>query len=373
MENKVLIQLTDSLQMNYNQSLTFLYYPLIGKDSYILYQFLLNLNEQYWDKNQILECCCFHENQFERARENLEEFGLLKTYLNANKNSWIFCLCPPLSVNEFFCHESYARIFINECGSKRYDALKSYFHIDPVNRNGYIEVTKPFDTQRLVLWNDQKEEVFQRNKKDEKRVYSFNFDEFFQGMDRIFPLRLRNEENLSFIAQLASIYGIDEKEMKRMVQRSVHPSTKEFDKETLKKLVFSSSKIQMPPSDSYKMAPVQFLKYKQNGTPISSSDKKLVESLCLDYSFPNEVVNVLIEYCLEKTNQSLTRNYVEKVASSWSRLHIDTKEKALSQIQKKPVNKKVPEWYENTTQTKASEKSLQKALSLQKKLKGDKS
>ena len=39
MENKVLIQLTDSLQMNYNQSLTFLYYPLIGKDSYILYQF----------------------------------------------------------------------------------------------------------------------------------------------------------------------------------------------------------------------------------------------------------------------------------------------------------------------------------------------
>ena len=50
-----------------------------------------------------------------------------------------------------------------------------------------------------------------------------------------------------------------------------------------------------------------------------------------------------------------------------------TKEKALSQIQKKPVNKKVPEWYENTTQTKASEKSLQKALSLQKKLKGDKS
>ena len=192
-------------------------------------------------------------------------------------------------------------------------------------------------------------------------------------MDRIFPLRLRNEENLSFIAQLASIYGIDEKEMKRMVQRSVHPSTKEFDKETLKKLVFSSSKIQMPPSDSYKMAPVQFLKYKQNGTPISSSDKKLVESLCLDYSFPNEVVNVLIEYCLEKTNQSLTRNYVEKVASSWSRLHIDTKEKALSQIQKKPVNKKVPEWYENTTQTKASEKSLQKALSLQKKLKGDKS
>ena len=72
MENKVLIQLTDSLQMNYNQSLTFLYYPLVGKDSYILYQFLLNLNEQYWDKNQILECCCFHENQFERARENLE-------------------------------------------------------------------------------------------------------------------------------------------------------------------------------------------------------------------------------------------------------------------------------------------------------------
>ena len=46
-----------------------------------------------------------------------------------------------------------------------------------------------------------------------------------------------------------------------------------------------------------------------------------------------EVVNVLIEYVLETTNQRFTRNYVEKVAGVWVRLGIDTKEKALAQIE----------------------------------------
>ena len=50
------------------------------------------------------------------------------------------------------------------------------------------------------------------------------------------------------------------------------------------------------------------------------------------YRLPNDVINIMVEYVLDKNNQNLNKNYVEKVASSWVRLKIDTKEKALEHI-----------------------------------------
>ena len=73
-----------------------------------------------------------------------------------------------------------------------------------------------------------------------------------------------------------------------------------------------------------------------------------------DFKMKPEVVNVLIEYVLETTNQRFTRNYVEKVAGVWVRLGIDTKEKALAQIEEEKQKRKtetkcrkeqLPAWY----------------------------
>ena len=47
----------------------------------------------------------------------------------------------------------------------------------------------------------------------------------------------------------------------------------------------------------------------------------------VDYRLPAEVINVLIDYALKATDQKFSRSFVEKVASSWARLKIDTKEK----------------------------------------------
>ncbi|MDD7280416.1 MAG: DnaD domain protein [Erysipelotrichaceae bacterium] len=372
MENsgEAIIQLSGTFHQDSTKVLTLLYYPIIGKDAFILYQLLYSLEDLSIGVNQIIELSNLNDGTYQKARETLEEFGLLKTFLNTSENRWLYFVCPPLDSTSFFSHDSYARIFINECGARQYDYLKAYFHVDEMKTDGYLDVSKPLDTSRLDLWNDKKEEVFQNNKANEQRVYDFDFNVFLQGMDRIFPIRLRTPENLSFIAQLSSIYGIDERDMKRLVQRSIHPSTKEFDKDLLKELVFVSRKNVKASKDPYKMGPVAFFKSKQNGAPVSNSDKHLLESLCVDYGFTNEVVNVLIEYCLDKTNQSFNHSYVEKVASSWARLKIDTKEKALNQINKVPTRKKAPEWYENTEQTKPSQQSLQEALKLQEKLKG---
>ena len=82
----------------------------------------------------------------------------------------------------------------------------------------------------------------------------------------------------------------------------------------------------------YALPPVRFLQSKQHGIEVSRSDAYLIETLITDFKMKPEVVNVLIEYVLEKTNQRFSKSYVEKIASVWVRLNIDTSEKALAHI-----------------------------------------
>ena len=62
-------------------------------------------------------------------------------------------------------------------------------------------------------------------------------------MDRVFPVRYRTNENLDRIAQMAQIYGIDAKDMRRYVQRSINPSTHVFDLDKLKEMVMRNVRL----------------------------------------------------------------------------------------------------------------------------------
>ena len=101
------------------------------------------------------------------------------------------------------------------------------------------------------------------------------------------------------------------------------------------------------------MSPVKFLQNKQNGIPVVKSDQILIERLCKEFQFPIEVVNTLIEYTLQQTNQQFSRNYVEKVAASWVRLGVDSRKRALSIINQSPAGNKN---YKNTEKVVLDEK-----------------
>ena len=173
----------------------------------------------------------------------------------------------------------------------------------------------------------------------------------FQGMDRIIPQRLRTKENLQRIHELARIFGIDEKTMRRYLSLSIDPSKTRIDFEQLRERVLQARKTKTSKQDPYALSPVAFLQWKQNGMPVSVPDKLLLEKIMVDYKLPNEVINVLIDYALQATDQKFNRSFVEKVASSWARLHIDTKEKAQEQTQPRQQTKEdLPSWYQDTKQ-----------------------
>ena len=356
-----------------------LYLPLIKSDAFVVYEVLYSMqnNDSPIESSQILKLCDMNARRFQKARETLEEFSLLKTYYDAIHLSYVFQLYPPKTPNVFLRHDTMGRLLIHVLGSQRYNELSVHFAKDAGEIENMTDITKEMDISRLDGWNESKEITLARYKPKEQLnnpAYPFDFDAFLQGMERIFPYRLRTKENLSRIAQLASIYGISEKDMKKYVQRSINPNTHEFNLNQLETLTSKNRTITPEQKDPYSMAPVQFLLAKQQGGALAHSDKKLVEKLCTDYSFPYDVVNVLIEYVLDRTNQQFTANYVEKVAATWSRLGIKNREAALSYVasEKKEHNQtSLPSWYDDIPEEKASAESLAKALEFQKKLKGE--
>lgn len=331
------VRCIEHLSSEQRQSLNLLYGPLMGKNSICLYEFLGSI-QNLVELEDVYLLLNMNASQFDIARNRLEQYHLIETYVH--EGDMLILLYAPLLPDSFLCHETYSRLYLASVGAKCFDKVKAMLYKDKTVSSSYTKVESPLDVSILDSWNESKEIAFEKVKPTIKQKYDFDFATLFKGMDRIFPVRLRTSENLDRIAEMAKIYGIDAKEMRKYVQRSTNPSTHVFDLEKLKDMVMRNRKVMEVSKDPYKMSPVKFLQNKQNGIPVVKSDQALIERLCKEFQFPIEVVNTLIEYTLQQTNQQFSRNYVEKVAASWVRLGVDSRKKALDIINQSPLENK---------------------------------
>ena len=331
------VRCIEHLSSEQRQSLNLLYGPLMGKNSICLYEFLGSI-QNLVELEDVYLLLNMNASQFDIARNRLEQYHLIETYVH--EGDMLILLYAPLLPDSFLCHETYSRLYLASVGAKCFDKVKAMLYKDKTVFSSYTKVESPLDVSILDSWNESKEIAFEKVKPTIKQKYDFDFATLFKGMDRIFPVRLRTSENLDRIAEMAKIYGIDAKDMRKYVQRSTNPSTHVFDLEKLKDMVMRNRKVMEVSKDPYKMSPVKFLQNKQNGIPVVKSDQALIERLCKEFQFPIEVVNTLIEYTLQQTNQQFSRNYVEKVAASWVRLGVDSRKKALDIINQSPLENK---------------------------------
>lgn len=331
------VRCIEHLSSEQRQSLNLLYGPLMGKNSICLYEFLGSI-QNLVELEDVYLLLNMNASQFDIARNRLEQYHLIETYVH--EGDMLILLYAPLLPDSFLCHETYSRLYLASVGAKCFDKVKAMLYKDKTISSLYTKVESPLDVSILDSWNESKEIAFEKVKPTIKQKYDFDFATLFKGMDRIFPVRLRTSENLDRIAEMAKIYGIDAKDMRKYVQRSTNPSTHVFDLEKLKDMVMRNRKVMEVSKDPYKMSPVKFLQNKQNGIPVVKSDQALIERLCKEFQFPIEVVNTLIEYTLQQTNQQFSRNYVEKVAASWVRLGVDSRKKALDIINQSSLENK---------------------------------
>ena len=87
--------------------------------------------------------------------------------------------------------------------------------------------------------------------------------------------------------------------------------------------------------------PAQYLRLKQNNTKVSSADLDIVDSLAKNYCFSNGVINVIVDYALEKCNNTLNRKYCEKVASTLARENVKSAIDAMNYLNRKGARKTV--------------------------------
>lgn len=369
------VRCIEHLSVEQRQSLHLLYGPMMGKSSICLYEFLGSIQNSV-ELEDVYLLLNINASQFDKARNHLEQYHLIETYIH--EDDMLILLYAPLLPDKFLCHDTYSRLYLASVGSKCFDKIKTMLQKDKAVSSSYTKVESPLDVSILDSWNESKEIAYEKVKPTIKQKYNFDFATLFKGMDRIFPVRYRTNENLDRIAQMAQIYGIDAKDMRRYVQRSINPSTHVFDLDKLKEMVMRNRKVMEISKDPYQMPPVKFLQNKQNGIPVVKSDQALIERLCTQFQLPVEVVNTLIEYTLQQTHQQFSRNYVEKVAASWVRLGVDSRKRALSIINQSPAGNKndkntekvvLDEKFYTQKEEKSDTQIQQEMLELQKMLK----
>ena len=331
------VRCIEHLSVEQRQSLHLLYGPLMGKSSICLYEFLGSIQNSV-ELEDVYLLLNINASQFDKARNYLEQYHLIETYVH--EDDMLILLYAPLLPDKFLCHDTYSRLYLASVGSKCFDKIKAMLHKDKTISSVYTKVESSLDVSILDSWNESKEIAYEKVKPTINQKYNFDFATLFKGMDRVFPVRYRTNENLDRIAQMAQIYGIDAKDMRRYVQRSINPSTHVFDLDKLKEMVMRNRKVMETSKDPYQMPPVKFLQNKQNSITVVKSDQELIERLCTQLQLSVEVVNTLIEYTLHQTHQQFSRNYVEKVTASWVRLGVNSRNKAKEIINQAPTENK---------------------------------
>lgn len=363
---KCRIEVIGEMTQERHAAFVMLYYPLIGQDAAILYSTMVAIgtrNQKIRNHLLIEKISGLSKEVIEKNRHILEQYLLVKTYYRAVDDQYVYQVFMPKEGNTFLRHEVFGRLYLKQMGKQVYEFNKLCFAHDLEDKEEYQEITMPFENIIKDQWKDSEEENFQKLKPDEDDMQrmsdiplSFNYDRFLTGYSKtLFPLTCRNQKNLRLIGELATIHGISEMDMRKYVSQSMNLKDNTLNAELLKRKVRNAKRsvmVDLDVKNPYALPPVRFLQSKQHGVEVSRSDAYLIETLITDFKMKPEVVNVLIEYVLEKTNQRFSKSYVEKIASVWVRLNIDTSEKALAHIkeeEQKPIKtkkKELPEWFQ---------------------------
>ena len=321
-------------------SLFMVYQKLCGSSAIGLYGLMVHLCvPEHFDHAQLAQLIGISTSQLVADFEALEQVSLLESYHHPLTDTYLYVLKIPLKMNEALNHPVLGRAFLQSVGELNYNTIKKHYaSVKPI-REGFESISKPFEAHRLRNFDPTAETHFVPNETQLSGL-RFNLLDFKQRCSElVFPQSLRTFNNLKLIEELGSVYGVTVPNMILCLGDCVNIDTLAFDGVKLEAMIRKVKEPIPMPEDPYLSEPVQFLRWLQEGKEPTDTEKRLLSALVREQRLNPEVVNVLIKYALDSSNQSLKKNYVETIAASWSRLKITTKEQALAHIQqlgKKP-------------------------------------
>ncbi len=311
-----------------------LYQPLIGIQALSLYGTLLSEahhQKEYYRHSRLCKLLSLDIDAVHKARIKLEQYNLIKTYHDKQNDEYIYVLVQPLKTEEFLRHYVYGVQYKKIMGLSDYELTKENM-ISSYDKKDFLDITTHFDQADLHRITSKDILEFITINQDEVNKdpnmgfpKEFDYQGFVKDLSELtFPRKLRTTENMRLIAQLATVYGISDQRMRVLACRSVNMKDNSFDTNGLinrvrrEQVIFDDSQI-----DSYELAPIIFLQRKQPNMPVSLSSKKVLEYLVNDTPLSTPVINFLVEYVLNNTNNVLNQKYVEKTAETFVRNQVN--------------------------------------------------
>jgi replication initiation and membrane attachment protein len=388
--------------------ISFLYQPLIGANCFSLYMTFWNEVEENrlwsddWTHYHLMNFLALNLSDIYDARLKLEGIGLLKTFVkNVDENrTFIYELQPPLSPEQFFTDGILNVFLFKQLGRAHFFRLKKFFTDAASKKDEYQDITRSFQDVFMSSSGDhfsQDHEAHEASKVNKDQQYhtrmnpkeikieeeNFDYELFLSGLKGlIIPQKVISSKVKEAIIKLAFLYNINAIDMQNIVLSALNSEQKIVIDDLrraardwyqlehanqLPQLVDRLQPLINRTSDDNgstredklvhyleTTSPRQLLIDISDGVEPSKGDLQAIEEIMIQQKLSAGVVNVLIQYVLLKTDMKLTKNYMEKIASHWTRKKVKSVKEAMDLA--KSEHRQYQQWAENKNDQKNTRK-----------------
>lgn len=341
-----------------------LYLPFINKDAFCLYSLMCeehkNFHATRFFKNKALEIAnllCLNEQEFELAKNSLEAFGLLKTFLSDDKVIY-FELFEPLAYASFIQNELFIKNLENKIGKDALLKLQSQY--------------ESFSIPETLTEVTVNQEEFLNNT-NFCAGNSFNFENLYKNISKVCKLAFTiDQETKAVINNYYVDYKLSESEIEKCVYSSIVKENGEFvvnkslitkelndltskSFENIKNIlkINHNKKIFMEKS-SLEDLNVIFKNYRNFSSEqfynaltceeVEENELEIFSTLRNKYLLTDQFINMMVDFSIRKTHGQLNAKYLYKMARSFKLENIETLHDAydflISWDNKKTVSKK---------------------------------
>lgn len=319
-------------------SLYDLYLPIIGQTATNFYMLLNNMVEanvknQHLTFNSNLLCRQLNVSTDEliAAKDKLEAIGLVSTFLSTNINKdniFILVLNSCLDYETFIANPKFKTLLINQIGTTNFEYLEYKFMPEQELLEA-IEVTTSFDK---VFNNDQL-----------KDVKTINFETLYKNIQKTTSLPIVIDDNCKkiiedvYVKYQLSLHDIEMviydsiNEIEGHLEANANLLIQNFNKfingqvnisliDINRDFKLFYGQLNQEQEDriihDYKFCNAELYICSIFKRSLTREEKNLIATLRSKYHLKDEIINVLVDFSLNKTNGKLNKKYLTKAANS---------------------------------------------------------
>lgn len=388
-----------TLHVDYTKSLTHLYQPLIGINAIALYYTLVHEIElqKLTDKqthHTLMSALNLPLDEIYEARIKLEGIGLLKTYKTTSESDVMYTyeLISPFTPSEFFNDLMLSELLYRHVGKSKYGLLEANYKEKEEVIEGEQQTVAFTDVfQTFEPHANEFNELKKTTQTASVPLDTIDFTWIEQGLKRqMIPVeKVLTNWNKAQITQIMHLYDLDLNEIEKSVLWALtdeneldidefHAACHDLFKVkhndvtielTQKEQIEPKQEVKEPKKLTTKeeqltealetMSPKDLLEDLSSGGHASESDMRLIRDIMSRQGLETPVMNVLIHYVLLQSNMQLSRAYLEKIASHWSRANLTSAKEAMdfAKVQNQPLQDRkrvtknskevIPDWFKD--------------------------